>query len=108
MQQRGKDLSVSKKNIEQLMNQLDSSTTPTSILNMSLQSVDLEDTKDSKIASLETTISSLKSEKRDMEMRLISFETIQGKHFKLFIYHCYSLIIFRFFKLCRSQRMPRS
>lgn len=78
MQQRGKELSVSKKNIEQIMNQLDSSHTSASILNASMQSVDLEDAKDSKIASLETTISSLKSEKRDMEMRLISFETIQG------------------------------
>lgn len=84
MQQRGKDLSVSKRNIEQLMNQLDSSTTSTSILNISMQSVDLEDTKDSKIASLETSISILKNEKRDMEMRLISFETIQGNHPKIF------------------------
>ena len=82
MLQRGKDISVSKKNIEQLMSQLDSAPTSTSILNMS---VDLDDTRDSKIASLESTVSTLKSEKREMEMRLISFETIQGEpHIDLF------------------------
>lgn len=67
----------SKRNLEQLFTQLDKSASSTS-LNMS---IDMEDTRDTKIAALESTISTLKSEKQRLELRVLSLETIQGKHY---------------------------
>lgn len=75
MQQREKEISNSKRNLEQLFTQLDRSCSGVS-LNLS---TDVEDIRDSKIASLESILSGLKSEKRDLELRLLSLETVQGK-----------------------------
>lgn len=74
MQQREKEISNSKKNLEQLFTQLDRSASGMS-LNMS---TDVEDVRDSKIASLESSLAALKSEKRELELKLLSLETIQG------------------------------
>jgi hypothetical protein len=41
-------------------------------------STDVEDVRDMKIASLESSLSALKSEKRELDLRLLSLETIQG------------------------------
>lgn len=75
MLQREKEISNSKRNMEQLITQLDRSASGAS-LNMTME---VEDVRDSKIASLESSVSALKSEKRDLEMKLLSLETIQGK-----------------------------
>lgn len=75
MQQREKEISNSKKNLEQLFTQLDRSCSGVS-LNLS---TDVEDVRDSKIASLESSLSALKSEKRELDLRLLSLETIQGR-----------------------------
>lgn len=74
MQQREKEISNSKKNLEQLFTQLDRSASGMS-LNMS---VDVEDVRDTKIASLESSLAALKSEKKEMELQLLSLESIQG------------------------------
>lgn len=74
MLQREKEISNSKKNLEQLFTQLDRSCSGAS-LNVSM---DVEDVKDSKIASLESAVTSLKSEKRELEMKLLGLETVQG------------------------------
>lgn len=76
MQQREKEISNSKRNLEQLFTQLDRSCSGVS-LNLS---TDVEDVRDSKIASLESSLSGLKSEKRDLELKLLSLETVQGKN----------------------------
>ena len=39
---------------------------------------DVKDVRDAKISQLEATVSSLKSEKKDLELRLLSLETVQG------------------------------
>ncbi|XP_057380213.1 golgin subfamily B member 1-like [Daphnia carinata] len=73
MQQREKEISNSKRNLEQLFTQLDRSCSGVS-LNLS---TDVEDVRDTKIASLESSLSALKSEKRELDLRLLSLETIQ-------------------------------
>lgn len=80
MQQREKEISNSKKNLKQLFTQLDQSASGMS-LNMS---TDVEDVRDSKIASLESSLAALKSEKRDLELKLLSLETVQGTLSQLF------------------------
>lgn len=72
LQQREREVSNSKRNLEQLITQLDRSGVS---LNMS---TDVEDVRDSKIASLESLLSSLKGEKKELELKLLSLETIQG------------------------------
>lgn len=79
MQQREKEISNSKKNLEQLTalaSRLDRSCSGTS-LNTSMDASDLS--RDAKLVTLESTISTLKNEKRDLEMKLLSLETIQGE-----------------------------
>lgn len=74
MLNREKEMNDSKRNLEQMFTQLDRSASNVS-LNMS---IDVEDTRDTKIASLESTVSNLKSEKTKLELRVLSLETIQG------------------------------
>jgi hypothetical protein len=63
--------------LEQLFTQLDRSCSGVS-LNLS---TDVEDVRDTKIASLESSLSALKSEKRELDLRLLSLETVQGTSF---------------------------
>lgn len=77
MLQREREMTNTKKNLEQLFTQLDKSASSTS-LNISL---DVEDARDTKIASLESMISNLKSEKQKLELHLLSLETVQGNYF---------------------------
>ena len=99
MQQREKEISNSKKNLEQLFTQLDRSCSGVS-LNLS---TDVEDVRDSKIASLESSLSALKSEKRELDLRLLSLETVQGTSFNCcFITWTLLIVCFLF---CRSKRM---
>ena len=83
MLQREKELSNSKRNLEQLFTQLDRSC---SAVTSNPLPVEIVDTRDAKIALLESTVSSLKTEKRDLGMRLLSLETISGNTFN-FILH---------------------
>lgn len=76
MLQREKDKSNREKNLEQLFTQLDRSASGAS-LNIST-APDVDDVKDSKIAALESSVSTLKSEKRKLEIKLVSLETVQG------------------------------
>lgn len=76
--QRDKEMSDSKRSLEQLFTQLDRSFSGTSINTLAKNEPIHEDAKDTKISQLEASVSSLKSEKRDLEMKLLSLETIQG------------------------------
>lgn len=71
-------MSDSKRSLEQLFTQLDRSFSGTSINTLAKNEPIHEDAKDTKISQLEASVSSLKSEKRDLEMKLLSLETIQG------------------------------
>ena len=78
--QREKEKSDSKRSIEKLFTQLDRSFSGTA-LNIAASealSDDVKDVRDAKISQLEATVSSLKSEKKDLELRLLSLETVQG------------------------------
>ena len=78
--QREKKKSDSKRSIEKLFTQLDRSFSGTA-LNIAASealSDDVKDVRDAKISQLEATVSSLKSEKKDLELRLLSLETVQG------------------------------
>ena len=79
MLQREKEISNSKRNMEQLITQLDRSASGAS-LNMAVDQ-HVEDFRDSKILSLESALSVLKGEKKDLEMKLLSLETVQGEIF---------------------------
>lgn len=76
--QRDKEMSDSKRSLEQLFTQLDRSFSGTSINTLAKNEPIHEDAKDTKISQLEASVSLLKSEKRDLEMKLLSLETIQG------------------------------
>ena len=71
-------MSDSKRSLEQLFTQLDRSFSGTSINTLAKNEPIHEDAKDTKISQLEASVSLLKSEKRDLEMKLLSLETIQG------------------------------
>ena len=87
MLQRGKNISNSKNKLENLFTQLDRSCSASSIISTSLiPTTEIEDARDSKIASLESTVSALKTEKRDLELQILSLETVQGKLVKIDIY----------------------
>lgn len=79
MLQRGKNISNSKNKLEDLFTQLDRSSQASSIISTSLAPpVVNEDTKDLKISSLESSVATLKAEKRDLELQILSLETVQG------------------------------
>ena len=95
MLQRGKNISNSKNKLENLFTQLDRSSQASSIISTSLvPSAAVEDTRDSKITSLEASVVALKAEKRDLELQILSLETVQGKYNYLEFgpsYHTYSI-----------------
>ena len=101
MLQREKDKSNREKNLEQLFTQLDRSASGAA-LNIST-APDVDDVKDSKIAALESSVSTLKSEKRKLEMKLVSLETIQGGET---IFSDFNKLLKLILIIYRSQRMP--
>lgn len=95
MLQRGKNISNSKNKLEDLFTQLDRSSQASSIISTTLITPSaVEDARDSKISSLETSITTLKAEKRDLELQILSLETVQGdwRHFKFML--TYQMILF--------------
>lgn len=72
--QREKEISDSKRGLEQLLTQLDKSFTGSAISSV----VENEEVKDPKLSQLESSLATMKSEKRELEMRLLSLETVKG------------------------------